>query len=201
MSYKTTKILLFLTQGFEDLEAIATLDVFGWTQYREHLPRVSVTTAAFHKVVKSRFGITITPDLLYPEINPENYQALVLPGGFHSHGFDEAYDKKICQLATKIHEKGGYIATMCVGILPIADAGLLKGKEATTYPYSRYHDNIGRLRQAGARVVTDRHVVMDDRIISCDGPGSSLEVVFLLMECLLGVEATKEVRGYMIYDP
>ena len=200
MSFKTTKILLFLTQGFEDLEAIATLDVFGWTQYREHLPKVSVTTAAFHKVVKSRFGITITPDLLYPEINPEDYQALVLPGGFHSHGFDEAYDKKIYQLATKIHENGGYIATMCVGILPIADAGLLKGKEATTYSHSRYHDNIGRLQQAGAKVVTDRHVVMDDRIISCDGPGSALEVLFLLMERLLGGEATKEVRRYMIYD-
>jgi len=200
MPAKTTKILLFLTQGFEDLEAVATLDVFGWTQYREHLPRVSVTTAGFHKVVKSRFGITITPDLLYPEINHQDYQALVLPGGFHSHGFNEAYDERIHKLAAKIHENGGYIATMCVGILPIADAGLLKGKKATTYPYSRYHDNIDRLRQGGAKVVNDRHVVMDDRIISCDGPGSSLEVVFLLMESLLGDEATKEVRRHMIYD-
>jgi len=200
MSGKTTKILLFLTQGFEDLEAVVTLDVFGWTQYRRHLPKVSVTTAGFHKVIKGRFGIAITPDLLYPEINPEDYQALVLPGGFHSHGFDEAYDARIHELAVKIHESGGYIATMCVGILPIADAGLLKGKEATTYPHSRYHDNIGSLRQAGAKVVNDKHVVMDDRIISCDGPGSSLEVVFLLMECLLGGEATKEVRRYMVYD-
>ena len=200
MSGKTTKILLFLTQGFEDLEAVATLDVFGWTQYRQHLRKVSVTTAGFHKEVKSRFGITISPDLLYPEIDPQDYQALVLPGGFHSHGFNEAYDARIHELALKIHENGGYIATMCVGILPVADSGLLKGKKATTYPHSRYHDNIGRLREAGAKVVNDRHVVMDDRIISCDGPGSSLEVIFLLMECLLGRDATKEVRRYMIYD-
>jgi len=200
MSGKTTKILLFLAQGFEDLEAVATLDVFGWTQYRQHLRKVSVTTAGFHKEVKSRFGITISPDLLYPEINPQDYQALVLPGGFHSHGFNEAYDARIHELALKIHENGGYIATMCVGILPIADAGLLTGKKATTYPHSRYHDNIGRLREAGAKVVNDRHVVMDDRIISCDGPASSLEVIFLLMECLLGRDTTKEVRRYMIYD-
>ncbi|MCG6981856.1 MAG: DJ-1/PfpI family protein [Deltaproteobacteria bacterium] len=200
MPNKPTKILLFLPQGFEDLEAVTTLDVFGWTQYRNHLPTVSVTTAGFHKVIKSRFGLTITPDLLYGEINPSDYRALVLPGGFHSHGFDEAYDARIHKLAAEIHENRGYIATMCVGILPIAEAGLLKGKKATTYPYSRYHDNVGRLRQAGAKVVNDNHVVMDDRIISCDGPGSSLEVIFLLMECLLGEEATKEVRSYMIYD-
>ena len=200
MSSKTSKILLFLTQGFEDLEAVATLDVFGWTQYRQHLRKVSVTTAGFHEAVKSRFGITIAPDLLYPEINPRDYQALVLPGGFHSHGFDEAYDARIHELARSIHANGGYIATMCVGILPVADSGLLKGKKATTYPHSRHHDNLGRLRKAGAKVVNDRHVVMDDRIISCDGPGSSLEVIFLLMECLLGRDATKEVRRYMIYD-
>jgi 4-methyl-5(b-hydroxyethyl)-thiazole monophosphate biosynthesis len=200
MSSETTKILLFLTQGFEDLEAVATLDVFGWTQYRKHIPRVAVTTAGFHQAIKSRFGLTITADLLYPEINPQDYRALILPGGFHSHGFDEAYDGRIHKLATTIHENGGYIATMCVGILPIADAGLLQGKEATTYPYSRNHDNIGRLQAAGAKVVHHKHLVMDDRIISCDGPGAALEVVFLLMECLLGNEATKEVRRYMIYD-
>ena len=62
------------------------------------------------------------------------------------------------------------------------------------------HDNIGRLKARGAKVVKD-HVVMDDRIISCDGPGSSLEVVFLLMECLIGPDMTGEVKKYMIYDP
>jgi len=199
MSEETVNILLFLAQGFEDLEAVAALDVFGWTQYRKHLRKVSVTTAGFHQEVKSRFGLTMNPDLLYPEIDPKDYRALVLPGGFHSHGFDEAYDSKIHRLAREIHENGGYIATMCVGVLPIADAGLLTGKEATTYPHSRYHDNIGRLKAGGAKVV-DTHVVIDDRIISCDGPGSSLEVVFLLMECLLGAEMTQEVRRFMIYD-
>ncbi len=198
MSDETVEILLFLAQGFEDLEAVSILDVFGWTQYREHLRKVSVTTAGFHPVVKSRFGLTINPDLSYSEINPKDYHALVLPGGFHSHGFDEAYDQRIHRLAREIHQNGGFIATMCVGILPIADAGLLQGKKATTYPHSRYHDNIGRLKAGGANAVNG-HVVIDNRIISCDGPGSALEVAFLLMECLLGPEMTREVRNYMIY--
>ena len=65
MSDETINILLFLAQGFEDLEAISILDVFGWTLYREHLRKVSVTTAGFHQVVKSRFGLTVNPDLPY----------------------------------------------------------------------------------------------------------------------------------------
>jgi 4-methyl-5(b-hydroxyethyl)-thiazole monophosphate biosynthesis len=198
MTKKKANILLFLAQGFEDLEAVAILDVFGWTQYREHLPNVSVTTAGFHETVESRFGLKVEPLLLYSEINPRDYNALVLPGGFHSHGFDEAYDPRVHDLARKIHQDGGYIATMCVGILPIADGGLLKGRKATTYPYSRNHDNVARLTGRGAKKA-DSHVVIDGRIISCDGPGSSLEVAFLLMECLLGREAAQEVRHYMIY--
>jgi len=194
----TVKILLFLAQGFEDLEAIAILDVFAWTHYREHIQKAIVTTAGFHETVTIRCGLLIRPDLQFPEIISEDYQAFVLPGGFHSQGFDEAYSSKIHRLSKKIHENDGYIATMCVGILPIAAAGLLKGKKATTYPYSRNHDNVRRLKEGGA-IATNKHVVIDDRIISCDGPGSSLDVAFLLMECLMGIETAQEVRQFMIY--
>jgi 4-methyl-5(b-hydroxyethyl)-thiazole monophosphate biosynthesis len=122
----------------------------------------------------------------------------VLPGGFFSYGYDEAFNEKIYRLASDIYYNGGYIATMCVGILPIADAGLLKGKQATTYPYSRNHDNIDRLKKNRA-IVVKGPVVMDDRIISCSGPGSAVDVAFLLMEHLLDSKTTQEVRKFMIY--
>ncbi len=198
MKDETVNILLFLAQGFEDLEAVAILDVFTWTHYRKHMMKATVTTAGFNKIVTSHCGLSIRPSLLFSEINPKDYQAFVLPGGFHSQGFDEAYNSKIHQLAREIHQNGGYIATMCVGILPIADAGLLKGKKATTYPYSRNHDNVRRLKEGGA-IAVNKHIVIDDRIISCDGPGSSLDVAFLLMECLMGPKTTQEVRRFMIY--
>ena len=198
MSDETVDILLFLAQGFEDLEAATVLSVFGGTHYREATEKASVTTCAFHDIVKGRFGMEVRPDILFSQIDPAGYHALVIPGGFHSHGYDEAYDPRIHRLAREIHAHGGYIAAMCVGILPVADSGLLSGKEATTYPYSRYHDNVGRLKAAGA-VAVDRRVVIDDRIISCAGPGTSLEVAFLLMERLMGPETVGNVRHYMLF--
>jgi len=198
MPDESVSVLLFLANGFEDLEAVAIRDVFGWTQYRKNLKKAIVSTTGFHPIIKSRFGLKVEPDLPFSEVNPKDYQALVLPGGFYSYGFDEAFDEKLQKLASDIYYNGGYIATMCVGILPIADAGLLRGKEATTYPYSCNHDNIGRLKKNGA-IVVNGPIVMDDRIISCSGPGSAIDVAFLLMDHLLDAKTTREVRKYMIY--
>src|SRR3989339_1897554 len=164
MKNDPVNILLFLAQGFEDLEAVSTIDIFGWTQYRELIPAAKVFTTGFHPTVTGRYGLKISPDIEFKDIHPLAFQALVLPGGFHSHGFDEAYDPRIHELARSIHKNNGFIATMCVGVLPIADAGLLKGKKATTYPYSRRHDNLGRLKANGA-IVQDKNVVLDNRII------------------------------------
>ena len=163
------------------------------------MEKASVIKTGFHPIIKGRFGLEIKPDILFPEANPKDSHALVIPGGFFSYGFDEAFDKRILNIAGESYNNGGYIATMCVGILPIAEAGLLKGRKATTYPYSHNHDNIGLLKKNGA-VVINEPVIMDNRIISCSGPGSSLEVAFLLIEQLMGRKTSQEVRKFMIYS-
>lgn len=194
------KVLLFLAEGFEDLEAVSIRDVMGWTAYREWVPTVEVITTGFRPLVKSRYGLEIRLDRPFEKIDPADYAALAVPGGFHSHGFDEAYDERLRDLARSIHAAGGWIATFCVGVLPIAEAGLLEGKKATSYPYSQNHDNLGRLKELGACVVV-APVVVDDRIISCAGPASSLDVVWKLLEGIMGAEHGKEVKRLMCADP
>ena len=193
------KVLLFLAEGFEDLEAVSVLDVMGWTEYREWVPTVEVATTGFHSTIKSRFELKVKPDIAFEQVDPADYAALAIPGGFHSHGFDEAYDDRLRDLAKSIHAAGGWIATFCVGVLPVAEAGLLAGKKAVSYPFSRHHDNWGRLKALGA-CVTDCHVAVDDRIISCAGPASSLEVAWKLLEGLQGEERCNEVKHLMCAD-
>jgi len=104
MPKNTIKILLFLAQGFEDLEAISIIDVFGWTQYRENMQKASVIKTGFHPIIKSRFGLEIKPDILFSAVDPKDYHALVLPGGFFSYGFDEAFSESIQSLACSIYQ-------------------------------------------------------------------------------------------------
>ena len=193
------KVLLFLAEGFEDLEAVSILDVMGWTEYREWVPTVEVVSTGFRSRIKSRFGLELKPGIPFEKVSPSDYAALAVPGGFHSHGFDEAYDDRLRDLAKNIHTAGGWIATFCIGVLPVAEAGLLDGKRAVSYPFSRNHDNLGRLKELGARVV-DAPVVVDDRIISCVGPAFSLEVAWSLLEGLLGGAHCAEVKRLMCAD-
>ena len=195
---KQPKVLLFLAEGFEDLEAVTILDVCGWTEYREHVPVVRVTTTGLHNEVHGRFGLTISANIPVDEVDAADYAALALPGGFRSHGYDEVYNDRVYELIRNIHAQGGTIATMCVGILPVAEAGLLKGKRATSYPHSR-HDNLTQLRRCGA-VVVDEPLVVDNRIISCAGPAQSIDVAGLLLDKIIGAEARCDVWRYMMCE-
>jgi len=192
-------VLLFLAEGFEDLEATAVRDVMGWTEYQDSIPTVKVVTAGLRDVVRSRFGAEVRPDHMVGAIDPSRYAALAIPGGFHSHGFNEAYDERLRQLARDVHSAGGWIATFCVGVLPVAEAGLLRGRRAVSFPHSRSHDNLGRLRELGANVV-HQAVVVDNRIISCAGPASSIEVAYRLLDALIGPEHGAEVRHLMCHS-
>jgi len=74
------KVLLFLAEGFEDLEAVSLLDVCGWTEYREHIPKVRVITTGIRPEVKGRFGLQIRPDLLLGDVRPGEVPTLPLDG-------------------------------------------------------------------------------------------------------------------------
>ena len=193
------KTLIFLSKGFDDLEAATFFEVLGWTTVRDNTEPIELKTCAFHDEVTGRFGIKIKVDfnISKEEIDFSEFDAFILPGGFHSHGFDEAYSEVLHKIALEFHKQNKPIATLCVGVLPVSDAGLLKDKKATTYNLSRYHDNPGRLKKGGA-IYTGNKVEFDDNIISCAGPASSLDVAFKLVELLTGKENLKEVKKLII---
>lgn len=193
------KTLMFLSKGFEDLEVATFIDVLGWTIVRDYTEPIELKTCAFHAEVTGRFGIKIKVNynISKEEIDYSEFDAFVLPGGFHSHGFDEAYSDVLQGIARKFHKQNKPIATLCVGVLPVSDAGLLKDKKATTYNLSRNHDNPTRLKKGGA-IYTGNKVEFDNNIISCAGPASSLDVAYKLVELLTGKENLNKVKELMI---
>ena len=192
---ETKRVLVFLSAGFEDAEAVCLLDVLGWTRYRPSIATVEVELTGFHDEVQGAFGSRFRIDVPFNQVDPRRYDALAIPGGFHNLGFEEAHDGRLGQLARAFFQRGCPIATFCVGVLPLAREGLLDGGQATTYAFSSRHDNVGVLRQGGcdarAQAVVDWHGIM-----SCSGPAYSQQVSYLLLQKLIGEDAAAEVRRF-----
>jgi len=181
------KVLLFCCKGFETMEFAPFVDVMGWAR-NDHSMEVEVVTAGFTKTVVSTFGIPVLVDKTYEEIDISEYDALAIPGGFEEFGFyEDAYDERFLNLIREFDSAHKYIASICVGALPVGASGVLKGRKATTY-----HLGDGRrqkqLSEFGVEVIPDQSVVIDQNIITSFCPETAPHVAFSLLEMLVGKE-------------
>lgn len=195
---ETMKILLFCNKGFETMEFAPFVDVFSWAR-TDYLYDVEVITCGFTKAVISAFGISTVVDKTIDEITVDEYDALAVPGGFEEYGFyEEAYDEKFLELIREFDKKGKYIASICVGALPIGKSGVLKNRVATTY-----HLNDGyrqkQLAEFGVNVLHDQRIVVDKNIITSFCPETVAEVAFELLSCFVGSEKADVVAKAMGY--
>lgn len=192
------KILLFCNKGFETMEFAPFVDVFGWARNDFHYD-IEVVTCGFTKVVTSTFGIPVTVDKTFDEICADDYTALAIPGGFENYGFyEDAFDPRFLHLITEFDRQGKYIASICVGALPIGKSGVLAGRSATTYHLS------GGARQQqlaafGVHVIPDQRIVQDCNIITSFCPETAADVAFRLLTCLVGEEKASPVIAAMGY--
>lgn len=192
------KILLFCNKGFETMEFAPFVDVFGWARNVFHYD-IDVVTCGFSKVITSTFGIPVTVDRTFDEICIEDYDALAIPGGFEEFGFyEEAYDERFLDLIREFDRQNKYIASICVGALPIGKSGLLLGRNATTYHLSDGNRQ-RQLASFGVHVIPDQRIVRDRNIITSFCPETAADVAFQLLSCLVGEEKAKVVAAAMGY--
>lgn len=192
------KILLFCNKGFETMEFAPFVDVFGWARNDFHYD-IDVVTCGFSKVVTSTFGIPVTVDVTFEEICVDDYDALAIPGGFEEFGFyEEAYDERFLNLIREFDRQNKYIASICVGALPIGKSGVLLGRNATTYHLSGGNRQ-QQLASFGVHVIPDQRIVKDCNIITSFCPETAADVAFQLLSCLVGEEKARVVAAAMGY--
>ena len=156
---------------------------------------VELVVAGLHHEVKAAHSLVVKPQCLLGDLNLEEFAALALPGGFHDRGFTEAYSPEVLQVIRTIYDNGGAIASVCVGAKPLAKAGVLKGKKATTYPFDG-GVHIRYLEEHGVEIV-DADVVVSERIITSSDPATAIQVAFKLLEILSGKEDSERVKEVM----
>ncbi len=189
------KTLLFLVKGFETMEASVFIDVLGWARNDYQLP-LALTTCGFTKTVVSTFGVPVTVDRLLDEIDPVDYDALAIPGGFEEFDFyDEAYNERLLALVRAFDDAKKPIASICVAALVLGKSGILQGRRATTYHLKQGYRQ-KQLAAQGATIVNEP-LVVDGNVATSYCPSTATQVAFWLLEQLAGPAATAQVKEGM----
>jgi len=113
----------------------------------------------------------------------------VLPGGMPgaSHLKD---DVRILELLKKMAAAGKYTAAICAAPMVLAEAGLLKGKQATSYP--------GFLDGLPGVTISAAAVVQDGTVLTSRGPGTAMDFALALVEALAGTEQRRQVEAGLV---
>jgi 4-methyl-5(b-hydroxyethyl)-thiazole monophosphate biosynthesis len=193
------RVLLLLADGFEVFEGAAFIDVLGWAD-TYGAERIELVTAGLHAQLHCTFGFTGIPDVQLNEIRLETFDALAIPGGFETAGFyNDAYAPEFLDIIRQFHQAGKPIAAICVGALPVAKSGILKGRRATTY-HLREGIRRKQLAEMGVEVV-DAPIVRDHNIITSTSPATAIDVALALLEILTSQDNANKIRALMGFEP
>ena len=176
------RVLMLLANGVEPLEMAAFSDVLGWASLigKEKIELIDVGLRAN---IKTTFGLNMSPNTLLDDIILDDFDALAIPGGFEPSGFyDEALSEPFLNVIRHFAERNKVIASVCVSSVCLGAAGVLRGRNATTY-HQLGGKRKAQLEEAGA-IFIDRPIVTDGQLITSTGPGTALEVAFELLERL-----------------
>ncbi len=130
---------------------------------------VKVTVAAPSlSAVDGMLGGSFTPDIAISSIVPKKYDIIVCIGGMGV--FDIWSDPSYIETVQAFQNQGKYVTAICAGSGVLANAGVLKGIEATCFPY----DPIIQLLKDKGALYTDKTVVVSGKIITGNGPDASV---------------------------
>ena len=193
------KILILISQGVEILEVSPFIDIFGWNMVVGK-KNTTTTTVSIHDIIYCTWNLKIFPQLNLKKesIDLEEYDALVIPGGFGKAGFfNDMKDSIFKNVIQHFNEKNKIIVGVCTGVIPLGEAGILKGRRATTYllDNERY---FSQLEKYGAIPISEE-IVEDENLITCSGPKNALETAFLLLEKFSDKENCNIVKKNMCF--
>ena len=180
------RAFIFLANGFEELEAIAPIDILR----RADIPVITVSVSD-SKMVTGAHNVTLVADQLFSETDFSDNAILILPGGGVGTK-NLAAHKQLNELLLRQFEKNKNLAAICAAPSVFGNLGLLAGKEAVCYP--------GFEEKLVGADIPDQPVVKSDNIITARGAGVAVLFALKIVETLKGAELAHQIAKQIIFE-
>ena len=173
-------LYVFLEDGFEETEALATVDILR----RAELDTATVGVGS--RQVTGSHGITVLADLEEKDVHTDNMHAVVLPGGMP--GTLNLEKSPIVKASvTYCIQNALYVCAICAAPSILGHMGLLQGKRATCFP--------GFEKELAGAQLSEEPAVCDGKIITGKGAGAAIEFALLIVEKMAGRQKAMKIRA------
>ncbi len=177
-------IYVFLADGFEEVEAIAPLDLLRRAELDVKLVGVGGRT------ITGSHGITVTADIEEKDVTTDDMEMMVLPGGMPG-TLNLEKSPIVAACAEYCARNGIYLAAICAAPSILGHRGLLKDKEATCFP--------GFEGQLNCKKLSEEPVCVDGNIITSKGMGTATLFGLKLVELIAGKVKSNKIRASIQY--
>lgn len=177
------RVAVLLADGFEEVEAMAIVDVLRRAD-------IEVVIAGLREgPVTSARNVRVVPDTVVDTVQSEDFDMIVLPGG--QPGADNLNaDLRVRDLVRAFYGNGKLTGAICAAPIVLANAGVLDGRHATSYP--SYRDRLG------SAVYEEKTVVEDGNVLTSRGPATALSFGLAIAAKLKGAEKAKKIQEAML---
>ena len=180
----TKKAALFIADGSEEVEAITPVDLL-----RRAKIDVDVVSIMPDLTIEASRGVKITADKLLSDINFDDYDMLILPGGIKgTNNLKECEPLK--EQLVRFKNEGKGIAAICAAPTVFGELGLLAGNNATCNP-----GFWNELNMCGALVDDHSKVVQCGNIITSQAMGTSVDFGLAIVSYLAGQEEADKLKA------
>jgi transcriptional regulator GlxA family with amidase domain len=195
-----TTVGIFIFPDVEVLDFAGPFEVFSRTRTvpgadsrrtDDSAPFTVFTVARTHETVTAIGGLRVIPDWAWDDA--PSIDLLVIPGGFGTRAL--LNDRETLDWIARVAAKASQVTSVCTGALLLAQAGLLKGRAATTHWAA--HDLLASIDPT-IRVNRDARVV-HDRVFTSAGVSAGIDMAFAVVESLCGREVADETARYIEY--
>ena len=177
-------IYMFLAEGFEEVEALAPLDLIR----RAGLEIKTVGVGS--KTVIGSHGIPVVADITEGEFSDNAPDMVILPGGMPGTKNLDANAIVHKAIADAV-KNDAYVCAICAAPMIIGKLGLLRGKNAVCYPgFEKYLD--------GA-ILPDKKVVRDGKVITAKGMGAAVEFGLSIVSALKDEKTADDLATATIF--
>jgi 4-methyl-5(b-hydroxyethyl)-thiazole monophosphate biosynthesis len=175
------KVMVPFAEGFEEIEALTVVDVLRRAGIKVDMVGVPGT------VITGAHGVKVSMDKRLGEVNPDEYDGIILPGGNPGY-INLGRSALLIDMIKKLNMRSKLIAAICAAPTVLAKIGVLEARKATVYPGMESELPYPRAEK----------VVVDKNVITSQGPGTAMEFSLRIVEYLLGKDKALELRKSLV---